>query len=48
MTKIVYSNSERGRRDYRIIDINVPVRSSLWSGTGIVTVDSDVFFCIAI
>lgn len=43
-----YSNSERGRPDCLIMEINVPVRSSLWSGTGTVTVDSVNFNCMAI
>jgi len=44
----VHSNSERDNPDWRIMDSSVPMRSSLWSGTGTVTVDIDVFRCIAI
>ena len=41
------SNSERGRRDWRMIDIRVPTRSSRWSGTGTVSVPSASAFCMA-
>ena len=36
-----YSNSGLGSHDCLMIDISVPVRSSLWSGTGMVMVLPD-------
>ena len=42
-----YSNNDRCNPDCRITDISVPVRSSLWSGTGTVTVlPPGMIFCI--
>ena len=45
---MLYSNSERGRPDCLMMESKVPVRSSLWSGTRTVTVDSVNLNCIAI
>ena len=39
---------EREIPDCRTIDWSVPIRSSEWSGTGIVMVDSGIRFCITI
>lgn len=39
------SNSARGMPDCRMIDCNVPILISLWSGTGTVIVPSATFFC---
>ena len=38
MTDSLHSNNALGSSDCRMIDIKVPVRSSLWSGTGTVMV----------
>ena len=40
------SNSLRGSSDWRMIDCNVPILISGWSGTGTVMVRSSTFFCI--
>ena len=36
----------RGKPDCRIMERNVPLRISLWFGTGTVNVDDSIFFCI--
>ena len=40
------SNKERDSPDWRIMERNVPERSSLWSGIGSVMVESAVLFCM--
>lgn len=40
------SKKARGSWDCRMMDINVPIFSSAWFGTGTVIVDSSVRFCI--
>jgi len=40
------SKKGRGNWDCRMMDINVPIFSSAWFGTGMVIVDSSVRFCI--
>lgn len=42
------SKSERGSPDCLMIPNNVPIFSSLWSGTGTVVVESSSFFCMMI
>ena len=48
--KSIYSTSKivRFNPDCRMIDSKVPDLISLWFGTGIVIVESSVFFCIII
>jgi len=43
-----HSKTDRGSRDCLTIEERVPVRTSLWSGTGTVTVPRSSFFCITI
>ena len=42
----VYTNNDRSNPLCRMIDIRVPMRSSLWSGTGTVIVDPGICFCM--
>ena len=44
--RLFHSKSTLGSPDCRMIDINVPTRSSLWSGTGTVVVSPFSVFCI--
>jgi hypothetical protein len=45
--KFAHSNDALGSPDCRIIDINVPIRSSRWSGTGTVVVSPLWTLCIS-
>ena len=45
--KLAHSNNVLGSPDCRMIDIKVPIRSSLWSGTGTVVVSPPSTRCIS-
>jgi hypothetical protein len=40
------SKRERDNCDCRMMDMSVPIRSSAWSGTGTVIVESEIRFCM--